>query len=158
MEKPVHSDEDYKLWVLFLRVRDMAFKARQRELTRHNISPRQSAILFAIKDAGRNATPGEIARRSFREPHSVSEILSRMEKDGLVEKNKVQGGGNRVIVTLTKKGQNAFRLSSKRDSIHRMISALSKEERRQLKGCLMTLWDSALKELESKPETFFPFD
>jgi len=158
MENSTHSDDDYKLWVLFLRVRDMAFKARQRELARHNISPRQSAILFAIKDAGRNATPGEIARRSFREPHSVSEILSRMEKDGLVMKNKVQGGGNRVIVTLTKKGQNAFRLSAKRDSIHRMISALSKEERRQLKGCLMKLWDSALKELESKPETFFPFD
>jgi DNA-binding MarR family transcriptional regulator len=158
MEKPVHSDEEYKLWVLFLRVRDMAFKARQRELSRHNISPRQSAILFAIKDAGRNATPGEIARRSFREPHSVSEILSRMEKDGLIKKNKVQGGGNRVTVTLTKKGQNAFRLSAKRDSIHRMISALSKEERRQLKASLMILWESALKELESKPETFFPFD
>ena len=158
MDNAIHSDEDYRLWVLFLRVRDMAFKARQQELARHNISPRQSAILFAIKDAGDHATPGEIARRSFREPHSVSEILSRMENEGLIEKNKVQGGGNRVIVTLTEKGQNAFRLSAKRDAVHRMLSALSNEERRQLKQSLMTLWESALKELETKPGTFFPFD
>ena len=158
MKKPVTADKDYKLWILLLRVRDLGFQVRQNELAEYNISPRQSAMLFAIKDAGPNATPAEIARRTFRKPHSVSEILKRMEKDGLVKKNRASGGGNRVIVALTKKGQHAFRMSAKRDSIHRMISALSDTQRRQLKSCLMTLWNSALTELESKPATFFPFD
>lgn len=157
MEKDIHLDEDYKLWVLLLRVRDAGFKARKRELAQYGISPIKSAVLFAIKDAGLSATPGEIARRIFRAPHSISEILARMEAEGLVEKRKDPAGANRINVFLTTKGEQAYRDSARRDSVHRMLSVLSKGQREQLRSCLMTLWDSALKELESGPADFFPF-
>jgi DNA-binding MarR family transcriptional regulator len=158
MPNSSHSDDDYKLWVLLLRVRDAGFKARKKELAQFSISPIKSAVLFAIKDAGHKATPGEIAKRIFRAPHSVSEVLIRMEREGLIKKDRVAGEGNRVTVTLTKKGQQAYRMSAKRDAVHRMLSTLSTGQRRQLESCLMTLWNSALKELESKPADFFPFD
>lgn len=154
----LYGDEDYRLWVMLLRVRDIGLKARERELAKHNLRPRHSAVLFAIKELGRNATPGEIARRTYREPHSLSVMLNRMERDGLIRKKKSPEGGNRITVSLTRKGQQAFLASSRRESIHRMVSTLSERQRQNLKSCLRTLWEAGLREVEAKPPGFFPFN
>jgi len=153
-----YADEDYRLFYMLLRVREMLFEARERELFQHNIRPRHSACLFAIKELGDKATPNEIAKIVHRRPHSVSVMLNRMEKNGLIKKNKASNGGNRVIASLTRKGEYAFKMSSKRESLHRIFSALTKTQRKQLRDCLKTLWDSALKEKEYHLPLIFPFE
>ena len=153
-----YADEDYRLFYMLLRVREELFKAREKELFQYNIRLRHSACLFAIKELGNNATPNEIAKIVHRRPNSISVMLNRMEKNGLIKKKKASNGGNRVIASLTKKGEHAFRVSKKRESLHRIFSALNKTQRKQLRDCLKTLWVSALKEKEDHLPLIFPFE
>jgi len=147
MKDSAFTDQDYNLWVLIAQTRHAMLKARQQELSQYNIPARQAAVLFAIQAIGDKATPAEIARVVFRESHSVSELLSRMEKQGLVKKVKDLDKRNLVRVTLTEKGREANYQSTKRESIHRIMSSLSEEKRQQLGSCMRILWDSALKEI-----------
>ena len=54
---------------------------------------------------------------------------------------------NMVRVATTKKGQELYKQSNKRESIHRIMAALSEEECQQLIGCLTRLHTAALKEI-----------
>ena len=147
-----YYDLYYNLWVLLAQTKDAVLRARQKELHRYGISATQSAALFAIQAIGDKATPAEISRWLFREPHSVSELLSRMEKEGLVRKTKDLDRKNQVRVELTEKGYEAYDQSMKQESIHKIMSSLSEEAREQLRSCLQTLRDEALKELGVEPQ------
>ena len=138
------TDQDYRLWVLLNQVRDAVLKARQKELDQYNISASQAAVLLVIEAIGPKATPAEISRRVFRKPHSVSGILSRMEKKGLVRRLKDLDRKNLTRVVFTEKGREAYYQSTKRESIRQIMSSLPEEERKQLTSSLETLRDKAL--------------
>lgn len=140
------DDEDYNLWVLVDQTRRTSSKARQRELKPYNLSTRQAAVLFLTDAIAGTATPSKMSRWLLLAPHSVSELLSRMERGGLVRKIK-QPGKKEVQVVLTEAGRKAYYQSIKRDSIRNIMSTLSGEERRQLRSCLQKLLNGALKEL-----------
>ena len=156
MKSILSSDQDYKLWVLLYQTRDALLKARKQELKRYGISPMRTAVLFVIQAIGNKATPAEISRWLFREPNSVSEILSRMEKAGLVRKVRDLGRNNSVRVAITEKGQQALYQATKTESIHRIVSSLSEEERQQLRSLLKTLRNEALNELKLSVKAPFP--
>jgi DNA-binding MarR family transcriptional regulator len=139
------TDQDYNLWILLAQTRDAILKARQKELDQYGISTSQAAVLFVIQAIGDRATPAEISRWLFREPHSVSTLLSRMEKQGLVRKVKDLDRKNLVRVVITEKGREAYYQSTKRESIRGIMSSLSEEERQQLTSSLRKLRDEALK-------------
>ena len=144
--KDFTEDKDYELWVLLAQAREAMYKARQKELRLYNLSPRQSAVLFIIRAIGDKVTPAEISRWLLREPHSVSEIISRMEKQGLLKKVRDLYRKNLVRIELTEKGSEAYNQAIKRDSIHTIMSALSDEERRQFSTMLEKIRYRALKE------------
>ena len=158
MEDFPYADEDYRLFYMLLRVREKLFEEREKELFQYNIRLRHSACLFAIKELGDNATPNEIAKIVHRRPNSVSVMLNRMEKNGLIKKNRASNGGNRIVATLTRKGEHAFKMSRKRESLHRIFSALTETQREQLRDCLKTLWASGQKEKEKHLPLIFPFE
>ena len=147
-------DGNYELAVLLAQARDAVMKARRKELTRYHISPRQSAVLYYIQAIGERATPAEISRGIFRESHSISEILGRMEKQGLLRRVKDLSRKNMVRVELTEKGLEACNHSEKRASIDKIFSALSKEERQQLRSYLERLRDKALRLIQKKRPLF----
>jgi len=150
----ISTDEEYNLWVLLAQTRDALFKARQKELTDYDISPRQSAVLFIIQAIGDNATAAEIAKYLFRETHSTYELLLRMKKERLIKsiKNKTK----KEVYKLTPKGIRAYNHSLKRDSIREIVTSLSREERVQLKSSLKKLRDTALRILTAKELPFPP--
>lgn len=150
------TDQDYNLWVLLAQTRHAMIKARSKELDRYNITTRQSALLFTIQAIGDKATPAEIARWLFRETHTVSELLSRMERKGLVRKVKGLDRKNLVRVVLTEKGRKAYYQSIEGKVIRKIMSSLSREQRQQLTSCLHTLRDNALKELGVEHKMPFP--
>ena len=147
-------DQDYSLWVLLNQARDAVRKARQDEVKQYNISVSRAAVLSAIEVIGHQATPAEISRRLFRKSNSVSDLLSRMEKAGLVRQVKDLDRKNLVRVELTAKGREAYNQSTKRQSIHQIMSSLSEEERQQLISSLRTLRDKALKRLALGPPSW----
>ena len=150
-------DEDYKLWVLLSQAADTTLRARQKELDRYGISTAEAAVLFAVQAIGDRATPAEITRWLLREPHTVTELLNRMERGGLVTKAKDLERKNLVRVSITEKGRQAYKQSTKRKSIRKVMSVLSREERQQLGSYLERLRNKALGELtEERPRPPFP--
>lgn len=152
----IGTDEEFNLWVLLAQTRESLYKARQKELVKYDISPRQSAALFIIKTIAGSATAAEIARYLFRELHSTYEMLCRMEKSGLIKCAKNRNKTGRVIYKLTTKGLKAYNQAMKRDSIREIISCLTREEREQLKSSLKKLRDTALKILALNELPFPP--
>ena len=120
---------------------------RQKELRKCGISAAQAAVLLYAQSAGESATIAEVARRIFRKPHTISQLVSRMEEEGLVNKDVDLVRKNRVIIALTEEGRKAFYQSTKRKSIHKVMSCLSEEEKQQLGSSLHKLQDMALQSL-----------
>jgi len=151
------KDQDHALWYLIVYMRRSMYRAREKELFQLGLTPEQASVLFIVQGTGPRVTPADISRYLLREPHSVSGLLSRMEKDGLIKKVKDLERRNLVRVALTEKGEEALRQSSKRESIHRIMSGLSQEERRQVKTSLQKLWNKAMEELGGESEAPFDF-
>jgi DNA-binding MarR family transcriptional regulator len=147
MKNRLSVDGDYNLWVLLHQTTDAALRARQKELDQFDISVIEVGVLVVIQAIGEKATPSEISRRIFREPHSVSALLNRMEKKGLLTKTQDLDRKNMVRVSITEKGRQAYNKSTGRKSIHKIISALSEEERQQLRACLEKLRTKSFKGL-----------
>ena len=93
-------------------------KAREIELFQYGLTPQEAGVLFFIKTIGSKATPSEILRWLFREPHSTAGLIKRMENKGLVRTAKDLERKNLVRVVITKKGLEAYKHSIKRESIH----------------------------------------
>jgi len=159
MENQFLEDRDYNLWVRLHQARDVSYRAREKELSKYGITPRQAAVLFIVKVINATegeATPGKVSRWLLRESHTVSRILTRMENEGLVSKTKGSGKKNEINVTLTEKGEQLYKQSLKRESIKEIMSCLSEEERQQLDSSLEKLRNKALQNLETASQVPFP--
>jgi DNA-binding MarR family transcriptional regulator len=140
------SDEFFMLWVLIAQCRDAILRARERDYARFGIGNERRAILFIIENSGGRATPVEIARDLFRQIHSVTEMLTRMEADGLITRYK-GSGRSKVEVKLTEKGLDVFNQSLHNETDQRIFSALTKGERARLGSYLWKLRGKALEDL-----------
>ena len=128
------------------------------ELKQYKISPSTAMVLYTVQALGGQAGPSEIARLVMRKPHSVSELLNRMEKAGLVTeaerpRPKIRG---RRSMKLTKKGLEVYAWLVSRGSIIRLMSVLSEEDLCKLRSILETLKKEAVKLDVAMIEEHFP--
>ena len=100
---------------MLTQIRNATVKAREKELKQFNISAYESFILFVIRSMGDKATPAEISRMVFRQPHTISELLSRMEKKGLIARSRNPKNRRMTRSKLTRTGRQALRQASKRE-------------------------------------------
>jgi len=143
--RPV-SDEYFMLWVLIAQTKDAILRARELEYARYGISNERRAVLYIVENNGGRATPVEIARDLFRELHSVTELLARMEKDGLVLRHKGTGR-SKVEVGLTDKGRDVLHESLSSQTEQRIFSALTRKQRERLSAYLWKLRSRTLQQL-----------
>ena len=149
-----HMDEDEETWVLFKLTYKALERARETELQKVGLSMIESGVLLALKGAQEPVTPAKLWRWLYREPHTISGLLSRMEKDGLVRKTRDLGKKNLVRVSLTKKGEEALKQLARVRVVPKVTSYLTKQERDTLKVCLEKLRAKAfeiLRELQPYP-------
>lgn len=139
-------DEYFPLWIMIAQTKDAILRARQRDYARFNISNERRAVLWNIQNNGGHATPVEIARQLFRELHSVTEMLKRMEKEGLITRYK-GSGRSKIEVKLTQKGLDVFNQSLHNETDKRIFSVLTKKQRQRLASYLWKLRGQVLKEL-----------
>jgi DNA-binding MarR family transcriptional regulator len=152
------GDEFQDLYLLFARARYLTFRARERELQRYGLTPEQSQVLFVTQALKNKATPAAISRLLLRQPHTVSAIIDRMAKKGLIKKSKDLERKNMVRVTVTEKGKEAYEVTTKRGPIHRILSALDKEERQQFRQYLEKVMVKAREELGMDRDDLPPSD
>ena len=152
----VAIDRDYELWVLLHQACDAMIRTRENALRPAGITRIQAAVLFIVKAVKVPATPAEISRWLFREPHTVSGLLDRMEKRGLVRKVNDLERKNLIRVEITEKGEEAYRRSKELKVIRKTLSRLSPKERDNLRAYVKTLRDDALQELGLRHQLPFP--
>ena len=157
MKNNVVLAQDCELWMLLHQTCDAIIKARENALRKQvGISRMQASVLFIVKAVDGPATPAEISRWLFREPHSVSGLLNRMEKDGLVKKVKDLDRKNLIRVAMTEKGEEAYQQSGDITVVPKILSCLSRKKRENLRAYLETLRNKALEELRVERELPFP--
>ena len=147
MARKLKDDRDYILWMLLTQTRNIVYKAREKELGQYGITPEQAGTLFAIHSVGKEATIAEIGLQLVREPHSVANLLSRMEHHGLVIRKKPRDGRRAATYQLTPKGLEAYGNSTRRESLHKAMSGLSKEEGEKLEMYLRKILHTTLKDM-----------
>lgn len=146
MDNELILDEYYRLWLLLSQTRSAIFKVRHKKVGQY-LHPNQAAALVSIWALDGRITPAMLSRRLFLEPHSVSELIARMEKKGLVTKAHDARRSNVVRISITERGRDICKRVMGQDLIHKIISVLSDEQREQLRSCLSLLYAEASKEL-----------
>lgn len=144
---PINNDDDYNLIALINQTSHAFSLARTRELSKYGLSMMRSAVLLVLQVRDNNATPTEISQWLLREPHTISALLDRMEKDGLIRRYRDMHKKNTVRVAMTQKGRWAYDKSLERETFHEVMSVLSSEEREQLRTAMAKLWLRALQEV-----------
>ncbi|MFC1892499.1 MarR family winged helix-turn-helix transcriptional regulator [Chloroflexota bacterium] len=147
MRALLSEDPHFDVWIVLVRTRDAICKARQKELDPQNIQLRQAAVLHAIDAIGEEATAAKISRYLGRESHSISELLSRMSKKGLVRKVRNLERKNWARIVLAENGREVYAQAEKRETVGNIMSCLNAEESKQLRANLMKVYKAANKEL-----------
>jgi len=150
------DDRDHALWLLLEQTRNSILKARELELEQYGVSGVQSGVMFVVRTLGGRARPAEIARWLVREPHSISGLLSRMERDGLLRREPDPERKNSVSIVLTEKGRRICDMTFKRESVKQIMSSLEDDERAGMMQALIKLRDRALKDRRVRNKPPFP--
>ena len=103
-------------------------RARGLELAKIGLSIPQAGILYFLKTSNEPLTPMKLSRRMNRQPHTVSALVKRMEAQGLVKTTKDLRRKNWVRVSLTNKGNEAFKRQMSERTACTATSCLSKKE------------------------------
>jgi DNA-binding MarR family transcriptional regulator len=142
----ISPDEYFVLWTLIAQTKDAILKARERDYARYGITNERRAVLYMIHKSGGRTTPVEIARHLFRELHTVTEMLKRMEASGLLA--RYEGSGrSKVEVGLTDKGLDVFNQSRHNETDRRIFSVLTQQEKEALESSLLKLRSKVLQDL-----------
>ena len=145
-EQELGLDEYFLLWVLIAQTKDAIARAREREYSRFGLNNERRAILYILENSGGRATPVDIARELFRELHSVTGMLKRMEDAGLVSRHKGTGR-SKVEVRLTDHGREVLDMSRGTEIDKKIFSVLTKRERERFGSYLLKVRGSVLKDL-----------
>ena len=149
-------DADQTLWLLLEQTRNAVYKARELELEQYGVSASQAGVMFVIHTMGGRTRPAEIARWLVREPHSISGLLTRMEKDELLRRVPDPERRNSVSIVLTDKGQDICDKVFLRESVRQILSILDDDQRQQLLDALISVRDRALKDRRTRNRPPYP--
>ena len=144
----IDSDNSHDIWVLLDRTHFAVTRSRLLELAQFNLTKEQAQVLYVLRLFGGSATMTQIASFTLRQRHSVSTLVNRMEKAGLVKKVKVPK--DKVFkVVMTKKGKDRYSRVT-RKSLEMVFSSLSTADKRKL-----TLY---LNQLQKKAHSLLGLD
>jgi DNA-binding MarR family transcriptional regulator len=144
------TEKCFQLWTLLARARDAIHKAREISLKKFGITPEQFLVLILIKEIQAvegKPTPAEIARRTFRNPNTISINASRMVNKGLVVKRPDKKNKKLTVLSLTQEGENIYESVRSKEVTTRIMSSLNQEQKNQLISCLNTIVVAAVHEI-----------
>ncbi len=150
------ADEDFKLWRFLDHTRYAISRVRELELARFGLTPEQAYVLDLLTDRGGSTTMNDIMDMTLRQHHTISTLVARMARHGLVEKTRSATDGRKYKVVITKSGRELFEKVT-RESIVMAFSPLSKADKREFSALLKRLLTKAY-ELNGKRFNVEPED
>jgi DNA-binding MarR family transcriptional regulator len=138
-------------WSLLLQVFYAMRKAEDRKLAKAKVglSHEKVTVLQLAKLYDIPLTPAEISRSLFREGQTVAGLLNRMEKEGLVTRDKKRVGKPYTEVKATAKGEELCESGVQTivSFVRDIMSCLSAEELEQLRKLLIKMRQRVVDEL-----------
>ena len=130
-----------KAWLLLHQVVNSMEKCEEREFARIGLTFQQFSVLSAIKYLRPPVKQADVAGWLDRNANTITMIVDRMEKDGLVNRSRDLRDRRAQRLALTPKGEQMFRkavrLSTKLPE--EIMPCLSEEQRNALSSMLETL-------------------
>ncbi len=150
------ANRENELWTLLSQAQHAAIRASETELRQLGVPQMHAEVLMIVKSSDGPVTPAEISRSLFREPHTISGLLTRMEKQGLVKRVRDLQRKNMVRIAITDKGEKAYRKLGDVNAIRNILSCLTPKEQENLKEYLVKLRRKALEELRMRQPLPYP--
>jgi DNA-binding MarR family transcriptional regulator len=127
-----------RLWLLLHRVHDVVTLCEESILREYGLTPEQFAVLASVKSDGGSLRPVDLALMLERSPNSVSMLIDRMVKAGLVRRTRDRKDRRAVNVTLTSKGAKALEPAAPADweFIQKILLTLRDKDRHALADTL----------------------
>jgi DNA-binding MarR family transcriptional regulator len=121
-----------KLWFIAHRTRDVLRNCEDKVFGEYGLTAEQYGVLAVMEVLGGSVRITDLARGLGRSANSVSMIVDRMVKAGLVRRGRDRGDRRTVRVSVTNKGEAAFRPATGAglELIGEITSPLSNEEKR----------------------------
>ena len=126
-----------RLWLLLRRIGDTLMRCQDSIFSNYGLTTEQWGLLTAIKSRG-PLRPSDLASILERTPNSMSMLIDRMVKAGLVKRTRDRKDRRVVTVTLTSKGETDIQpaVIAGWEFIHEVLSPLSDNEQRDLASML----------------------
>ena len=143
------GNTDLRLVILLHRVRDDLVRYEDPIFAEYGLTTEQYSVLAAMKYLGGSVRITDLASQLERSPNSVSMLVDRMAKAGLVKRVRDRVDRRVVYVTATSKGEDAFRLATPPtwESARKVLSRLSYGDKRSLIKLLEVVKCTALEYL-----------
>ena len=138
-----------RFWSTFNEAYWAMIRVAEQELRALDLTMIQAAVLYWVKTSESPPTPADLARLLFRRPHTVLDLLGRMEKQGLVKRTRDPKRKNVSRIALTKKGEEAFKRQKEVRGIAWILSELTPGEGEIVLAALEKLRRKAIEELKS---------
>ena len=134
--QPDNDEIDFPLWRLLDHTRYIIRRARELEFAQLGLTPEQAYVLDIVRSAGGRTTINRIVEMTQHRHHSMSALVERMAKQGLVRKRRSRSDKRVVHVYSTDKGESLFEQVSM-DSLHSTLACLAPEEKKRLEAYLV---------------------
>jgi len=142
---------DKGTWILLRQAYNLILKCEDRVFSEYSLTTEKHAVLMAIKHISGPVRITDIARWLDRSVNSVSMIIDRMVKAGLVRRVRDRKDRRTVFVTMTSKAEKAYVPAAVAGwgLIQEILSPLSDEDKRTFIRLLETLRDRTYDYLDS---------
>ena len=158
MSANVTLPPEYQTWFLLHEVDTGIQRSMENELKPFKISVIATGLLYILKSSDEPVTLAELSGWLFRRPHSISELVSRMAKQGLVAKTADPHKKRGVQVSITPKGEEILtEYMAEMQIISRIMSSLTDEETQTFRVCLEKIRKSVIEELVLGAQRPFPW-
>ena len=130
---------------------NLILRCQDRVFSEHDITTERHAVLMAMKHIDGPVRPTDVARWLDLSVNSVSMIIDRMVKAGLVKRVRDRKDRRTVFLSMTGKAEKAYALASVAgwELIREILSPLSDKDKRTLTNLLETLRDKTYDYLGS---------
>jgi DNA-binding MarR family transcriptional regulator len=135
------KDPEINLYVLLDQTNCIVNNAVEMELQHLRMTQPQVRVLTMLSREDHPVTLDELANWTLKEFNSVSTLINRMEKKGLIKKLKKEGD-LKTYIRLTEKGSHLYHLEVTEKSIHLIFGKLSEAEKKQLDSLLKKVRDT----------------
>lgn len=95
---------------LLLQAREAVMAHRRTALREHGLSDQQWRVLRVLAEQGSGVDTGQIAREAFISGPSLTGVLTRMERDGLIARSRDPADQRRTVVQATAAGLELVKL------------------------------------------------